>query len=211
MSTNVCSTWAPTLFDAEPAVADAAFAGLLRHELAHEAWVDYTPGWLQGAAAVFDDLVGHVPWQSGRRLMYGRFVDDPRLHAWGREAVAACAMAGEVIDSMANLLSRRYAVVLPNVGLNYYRDGRDSVAWHGDRVARELRACTIAIVSVGGHRPFRLRPRAGGSAETREFRVGSGDLLVMGGTCQRTWYHAVPKVREAPPRVSITFRPDPPG
>ena len=118
----------------------------------------------------------------------------------------ACPVAAPIIDDMATRLSRRYGLLLPNVGLNYYRSGRDSVAWHGDRGGRDRTRTTIAIVSVGGHRPFRLRAREGGDA--REFTVGGGDLLVMGGTCQRTWYHCVPKVREAPPRVSITFRPD---
>ncbi len=198
-------SWTPTLFDAEPVGADPTFARRRRIELEPDAWVDHVPGWLHGGAAVFDDLVAHVPWRSRRRLMYGQFVEEPRLHNGGREAVAACPIARPVIDAMASMLSRHYARLLPNVGLNYYRHGQDSVAWHGDRVGRDLTHTIVAIVSVGGHRPFRLRPRAGG--ETREFLVGGGDLLVMGGSCQRTWYHAVPKVRDAPPRISITFRP----
>ena len=206
--TNACSTvpapWTPTLFDAEPVRPDQTFARTQRHELTDGAWVEYTPGWLTGAATVYDDLVAHVPWRSGRRLMYGQFVDEPRLHAHRRDAVGECDVARPVIDEMANLLSRRYRQVLSSVGLNYYRNGHDSVAWHGDRIARERHQSVIAIVSVGGHRPFRLRPRGGG--DSREFTVGGGDLVVMGGTCQRTWYHCVPKVREAPPRISITFR-----
>lgn len=212
MSTNTCSitpgaptAWTPTLFDSEPVGADAAFAGVQRYELSGDAWVDYAPGWLHGATAVFDDLVEHVPWQSGRRLMYGAFVDEPRLHAWSEDAIAGCAVARPVIERLARLLSTRYGVTLPSVGLNYYRDGNDSVAWHGDRIGRLLTQTTVAIVSVGGARPFRLRPREGGG--TREFLLGGGDLLVMGGSCQRTWYHAVPKVRAAPPRISITYRP----
>jgi alkylated DNA repair dioxygenase AlkB len=213
--TNTCSmtgservagvSWTPTLFDVEPVDADGSFGALQRFELAHDAWVDYAPGWLRGAAAVFDELVEQVPWRSRRRLMYGQFVEEPRLHHGGREAVATCPVAAPAIDRMATLLSRHYGRLLPDVGLNYYRHGQDSVAWHGDRVGRDLVHTIVAVVSVGGHRPFRLRPREGG--ETREFLVGGGDLLVMGGACQRTWYHAVPKVREAPPRISITFRP----
>jgi alkylated DNA repair dioxygenase AlkB len=198
--------WAPTLFDSEPIAPDEAFRGAQRTVLRDDAWIDHVPGWLHGAAAVFDDLAGNVPWRSGRRLMYGRFVDEPRLSAFDRVAVEHCEVAGPVIDAMAGLLSRRYGAVLANVGLNYYRDGDDSVAWHGDRIARDRLTAIVAIVSVGGHRPFRLRPRAGG--ETRELRLGGGDLLVMGGACQRTWYHCVPKVRSAPPRISISFRPD---
>jgi alkylated DNA repair dioxygenase AlkB len=197
-------TWAPTLFDSEPVAVDPTFRGARRLELRHEAWVEHVPGWLRGAAAVHDDLVAHVPWRSGRRLMYGRFVDEPRLTSFDRHAVAHCDVARPVIDEMATLLSRRFGVRLEDVGLNCYRNGEDSVAWHGDRIARDRHAAVIAIVSVGGHRPFRLRPREGG--ESHEFRLGGGDLLVMGGTCQRTWYHCVPKVREAPPRISITFR-----
>ena len=209
--TNTCSisraaAWTPTLFDNEPVLPDPAFVGIRRIPLDDDAWVEYRPGWLQGAAAVFDDLVTHVPWRAGRRLMYGRFVDEPRLHAHRREAMSGCTVARPAIDRMASLLSRRYGEALPNVGLNFYRDGADSVAWHGDTIGRDLTRTTVAVVSVGGHRPFRLRARAGGGH--LELLVGGGDLLVMGGSCQRTWMHAVPKVREAPPRVSITFRPD---
>jgi alkylated DNA repair dioxygenase AlkB len=203
---RVDPVWAPTLFDSEPVAPDATFGGARRLELRHDAWIDHVPGWLRGAAAVFDDLAAHVPWRSGKRLMYGRFVDEPRLSAFDRSAVEHCNVARPAIDAMASLLSRRYGRVLANVGLNFYRDGADSVAWHGDRIARERHESVIAIVSVGGHRPFRLRPREGG--ESRDLLLGGGDLLVMGGSCQRTWYHSVPKVREAPPRISVTFRPD---
>ena len=202
----VVRPWTPTLFDAEPVAFDPAFTAARRHELAHEAWVEHVPGWLQGAASVFDDLVDNVPWRSGRRLMYGRFVDDPRLSAFTRDAVEHCHVARPIIDAMASALTRRYGRRLINVGLNYYRTGEDSVAWHGDRIARDRHEAVITVVSVGAGRPFRLRPREGG--ETREFVLGGGDLLVMGGTCQRTWFHAVPKVREASPRISITFRHD---
>ena len=86
------------------------------------------------------------------------------------------------------------------------------MAWHGDRVARDRLTGLVAIVSVGERRPFRLRPKGGGPAIGYE--LGRGDLLVMGGTCQRTWDHAVPKVAKAGPRISLTFRPvgleDPP-
>jgi alkylated DNA repair dioxygenase AlkB len=90
------------------------------------------------------------------------------------------------------------------VGVNLYRDGRDSVAWHGDRIARDLPSATIAIVSLGQARPFRAKPAEGGTS--LGFRLGHGDLLVMGGSFQRTWKHAVPKVQAAGPRVSVTYR-----
>lgn len=196
--------WGPTLFDGDEVVPDGAFGGARRHELAHGAWIEHVPGWLHGAAAVFDELVAGVPWRSGRRLMYGRFVDEPRLVATGPGALDRCVIARPAVDAMVELLSARYGRPLTEVGLNYYRDGADSVAWHGDRVLRDRWQAVVATVSVGGHRPFRLRPRAGGPS--RELRLGGGDLLVMGGTCQRTWLHGVPKVRSAPPRIAVMFR-----
>jgi alkylated DNA repair dioxygenase AlkB len=105
---------------------------------------------------------------------------------------------------MGALLGERYGVGFTRIGANLYRDGADSVAWHGDRVARELPTATVALVSLGAVRPFRLRPAGGGTGPG--FLPGPGDLLVMGGSCQRTWQHAVPKVRAAAPRISVQFR-----
>ena len=88
-----------------------------------------------------------------------------------------------------------------------YRDGRDSVAWHGDTIGRGRSEDTmVAIVSLGSAREFLLRPRGGGT--TIRHRLGHGDLIVMGGSCQRTWEHAVPKTtRPVGPRISVQFRP----
>ena len=92
-------------------------------------------------------------------------------------------------------------------GLCLYRDGRDSVAWHGDTIGRGRTEDTmVAILSLGTPRPLLLRPRGGGTS--LRFEVGHGDLLVMGGSCQRTWEHAVPKTSQpAGPRISVQFRP----
>jgi len=92
-------------------------------------------------------------------------------------------------------------------GLCLYRDGRDSVAWHGDTIGRGKTEDTmVAIVSLGSPRALTLRPRGGGPA--RRYELGHGDLIVMGGSCQRTWEHAVPKTaRPVGPRISVQFRP----
>ena len=92
-------------------------------------------------------------------------------------------------------------------GMCCYRDGADSVAWHGDRIGRsDTQDTMVAIVSLGDSRPLLLRPRGGG--RSLRFPAGHGDLLVMGGSCQRTWEHCVPKTSSATgPRISIQFRP----
>ena len=77
-------------------------------------------------------------------------------------------------------------------GLCLYRNGDDSVAWHGDTIGRSSTEDTmVAIVCLGATRVFALRPRGGGKSLRLQHR--HGDLLVMGGSCQRTWEHAIPK------------------
>jgi alkylated DNA repair dioxygenase AlkB len=194
--------WQPSLLGAGPVEVDPGFAGLHRRELAEGAWVDHVPGWCRGADGLFERLLREVPWQGRDVRMYDRTVTEPRLtHRWrlGEEPAPPAELVG-----MARLLGQRYGVAFTQIGVNLYRDGADSVAWHGDRVARELPEAVVALVSLGAARPFRLRPRGGGPSVG--YLPGPGDLLVLGGSCQRTWQHAVPKVRAASPRISVQFR-----
>lgn len=179
-----------------------------RTTLTHGAWVDVLPGWLCGADALFERLVDGVPWQAERRPMYDRVVDVPRLLYFYEEGAA---LPDPALDEAREALSTHYREELGEpfrtAGLCYYRDGRDSVAWHGDTFGRGATDDTmVAIVSIGAPRALLLRPRGGGASI--RYQVGHGDLLVMGGSCQRTWEHAVPKTRRpVGPRISIQFRP----
>jgi alkylated DNA repair dioxygenase AlkB len=172
-----------------------------RFALDDNSWVDVARGWLQGADALLEALARDVPWRQGRRWMYERMVDDPRVSAWYR---AGDERPHPALDGVRRALARHYGVPLRTLGLNYYRDGRDSVAWHRDRELRHLDRTLVAIVTLGGPRPFLVRPYGGG--KSRDFKPGSGDLLVMGGRCQADFEHSVPKVRSAPPRMSLTLR-----
>lgn len=177
------------------------------------AWVDVQRSWLGGADDVFRALVEDVPWHAERRQMYERVVDVPRLlHTYGiGEALPHPALT----EAMA-ALSSHYAPELGEpfltAGCCYYRDGNDSVAWHGDTIGRGRTHDTmIAIVSFGDPRRLALRAREGvepGPGVSRSFSLtlGHGDLVVMGGSCQRTWEHAVPKQAQAGPRISVQFR-----
>lgn len=172
------------------------------------AWIDLLPGWLGGADELFARLSAEVPWRAERRQMYEQVVDVPRLLSYYR---AGDALPHPVLDEARDALSAHYAGELgepfTTAGLCYYRDGRDSVAWHGDRIGRGAREDTmVAILSVGAPRDLLLRPRGGGGTVRRP--LGHGDLAVMGGSCQRTWEHAIPKsARATGPRISIQFRP----
>ena len=231
-------------------LGDNPVPGLLRPErvlLARGAWVDVQRGWLAGSAALFTRLAEQVPWRAERRRMYDRTVDVPRLLCfYGEDA----ELPDPALEACRRLLSQHYKAELGEpfrtAGLCLYRDGRDSVAWHGDTTGRGGTEDTmVAIVSLGTARPLLLRPRGGTTADgttaggnraggnragdigavgdrgsgvssdsggvssgTLRYQLGHGDLLVMGGSCQRTWEHAVPKsARSTGPRISVQFRP----
>jgi alkylated DNA repair dioxygenase AlkB len=150
---------------------------------------------------VFDALLHSVRWRQERREMYQRMVEVPRLYG----VLPEDGEGHPVIEQVRRVLSRRYGQEFTRVSLGYYRDGQDSVAWHGDQVARNLPSALVASVSVGAPRRLLLRPKGGGSSFA--LSLGWGDLFVMGGSCQRTWQHSVPKVRRAQPRIAIMFRP----
>ncbi len=173
------------------------------------AWVDICRGWMRGADELFDHLVDAVPWHAERRQMYERVVDVPRLLSFYD---ADAQLPHPALTSARAALDAFYLDELGEpfrtAGLCFYRDGRDSVAWHGDRIGRgQTEDTMVAIISVGAPRALLLRPRFG-SGRTLRYELGHGDLIVMGGSCQRTWDHAVPKTaRPAGPRISIQFRP----
>ena len=183
-------------------------SGVQRIPLDHGAWVDVLPGWISGADVLFERLQAAVPWRAESRVMYERTVDVPRMVSFYDEGQP---LPDPALAAAKQALDRHYSPELgepfATAGLCLYRDGRDSVAWHGDRIGRGRNVNTmVAIVSVGSPRALLLRPRGGG--RTIRHEVGHGDLIVMGGSCQRTWDHSIPKTAKAVgPRISIQFRP----
>jgi alkylated DNA repair dioxygenase AlkB len=200
-----------SLFDlgASDHLALGPLGGMItRQSLGRGAWVDLLPGWLSGASALFEDLLEQVPWQAERRQMYERIVDVPRLLCfYGEED----PLPHPQLVTAREALNAHYAEELRELfstdGRCLYRDGLDSVAWHGDTIGRGKSEDTmVAIISLGSPRQFLLRPQGGGA--TIRHVLGHGDLIVMGGSCQRTWEHAIPKTaRSVGPRISVQFRP----
>lgn len=213
---------------------DASLRGIRRLPLSEGAWVEHQPSWLDGHQSVFRQLVHGVDWQHHRRMMYEREVDVPRLLA---RAPSEGPLA-ELLRAVASTLAARYGRPFPSISLAYYRDGNDSVAFHGDKLGPLVDDSIVATLSVGEPRRFLLKPSskrpstssraADGSAPGAvhdgahgngplgngalgngplSFDLGWGDLFVMGGTCQRSWQHAIPKRAHAEPRISIMFRP----
>ncbi|KUN41659.1 DNA repair protein [Streptomyces longwoodensis] len=198
-----------SLFDQAEDLRLGTLDGIRRTVLGAGAWIDVLPGWLTGSDVLFEELAEGVPWREERRQMYDNVVAVPRLLAfYGAED----PLPHPVLDEARAALSAHYAEELGEpfvtAGLCHYRDGRDSVAWHGDRIGRGARQDTmVAILSVGAPRDLLLRPAHGGGQTVRR-PLGHGDLIVMGGSCQRTWEHCVPKsTRASGPRISVQFRP----
>lgn len=189
-----------SLFDYGQPVFDAEITGLERRDLGDGAWVDYLPNWLRGHETVYRNLARHAEWKQERRRMYERIVEVPRLTA----PAPASAPGAALLRDLSMALAEHYGVTFEGISLAWYRDGADSVAPHGDRIGRRGDDTVVAIVSVGAPRRFVLRCARTG--QTIVFSPGWGDLLVMGGSCQHTWMHGIPKVSRADPRISIQLR-----
>ena len=183
--------------------ADASWERL---ELGEGAWVEVARGWLGGGDELCDRLIDQVDWVHHRRWMYDKVVDEPRLT---RRFSGEDTLPDPTLDEYRRFMTDRYlagsATTFGAMGLNYYRDGADSVAWHADRELRHLDDTLVAILTLGAARPFLLRPTGGG--HSIDIRPSSGDVLVMGGTSQLRWEHAVPKTAYCPgPRISASVR-----
>jgi alkylated DNA repair dioxygenase AlkB len=200
----------PSMWDlAEEAVLTPLAGRMVRHELSRGAWVDHLPGWVTGSDDVLEVLLGDIGWREDRRQMYERQVTVPRLLRWyGPSEPLPHALLSEAREALNRYYGPEPRECFATAGMCLYRDGRDSVAWHGDRIGRSRWQDTmVAIVSFGSPRPLLLRPEGGGVPSLR-FPLGHGDLVVMGGSCQRTWEHCIPKTaKPVGPRVSVQFRP----
>jgi alkylated DNA repair dioxygenase AlkB len=202
---NSRAPFQPSLFAAsehEPSF-DAELSETRKIKLDADAWVDFVPGWVRGADRLFDQLLACRTWGQRTRWMYDHAVVEPRLtDRW--ELASGEPLEPVILERMRQALGRRYGVAFDSAGFNLYRDGSDSVAWHKDKIRKDIPEPIVPLVSLGEPRKLMFRPRGGG--RSRAFPVGHGDLLVTGGLSQRTWEHAVLKVTRAGPRISIAFR-----
>jgi alkylated DNA repair dioxygenase AlkB len=192
------------LFGSEQPGFDHRYATLRRVMLSDDAWIDYQPGFITGHAALFDQLASTTAWRIGEEQIYEKTLPTPRLLA----SLPEDGPGHPLLEDVRRSLSERYGEAFVRVSMALYRDGRDSVAFHGDRIARTLPSALVATVSLGAPRRFLMRPRdQSGRRASQAWNVGWGDLFVMGGSCQRTWQHGIPKVAHAQPRIAVMFRP----
>ncbi|WP_090605957.1 alpha-ketoglutarate-dependent dioxygenase AlkB [Mycobacterium lentiflavum] len=194
-------------------VQGSLFEHTQRRQLGDGAFIEIRAGWLSddpsGSQDLLDTLLNTVAWRAERRQMYDRVVDVPRLVSFHDLTVEdpPHPLLARLRRRLNDIYAGELGEPFTTIGLCYYRDGSDSVAWHGDTIGRSSTEDTmVAIISLGATRTFAMRPRGGGPS--LRLPQAHGDLLVMGGSCQRTWEHAVPKTAlRKGPRVSIQFRP----
>ena len=195
------SVWQPSLFGLGRPEPDLQFSSVKRIALSEGAWVDHGPEWLSGHSVLFEILRDTMEWRTETRWMYDREVVVPRALASPPQDGVGHPVLGEIQVA----LMARYGVAFDRVSMALYRDGDDSVAMHGDTFLRDREQDSlVATVSVGARRRFLMKPAKRGPSVP--FTLGWGDLIVMGGSCQRTWRHGVPKVKNCGPRLAIIFR-----
>jgi len=188
-----------------------ADASVERVQLDESSWVDVVRGWITHSPTLYRTLVDTTVWTQHELFRYERYVPEPRLTAW---CDPAREMPHPVLLEAHRDLRARYRAPFEGFALAWYRDGKDSVAFHRDTDLRWLDETVIAIATLGATRPFLLRPRANrykhdapAQGATHDLQPGSGDLLVFGGRCQADWEHAVPKVHHPiGGRISLQWR-----
>ena len=197
-------SWQPSLFGTTSEVSfDGTYSSCERIHLDPSSWVDHASGWVTGSDELFQQVTDSFAWGQRTRRMFDKEVKEPRLtSSW--KLASSEPLRLSILEDIRVSLSGRYGVEFDSLGLNLYRDGGDSVAWHRDHIKKEIEEPIVVLVSLGAPRRFLLRPHGGGPS--RAFMLGGGDLLVTGGRTQRTWEHAVPKVANARPRISLAYR-----
>jgi alkylated DNA repair dioxygenase AlkB len=169
--------------------------------------IDYTPGFVSAAdaAAWFEELRHGVSWNAQRRMMYDREVDVPRLTTHFRLTDPDVAPPDAIRHAAARVVART-GVPFNSVGLNLYRDGRDSVAPHNDHLYEIVEGFPIALVSLGATRRMTIRAK---QPPRRVWHVDleAGSLLMMSYATQVHYTHGVPKTAEpVGERISLAFR-----
>jgi alkylated DNA repair dioxygenase AlkB len=208
MSHLADDAWQPSLFSlADPFDVDDTFGTAERIQLDDTSWIDHVHGWLSGDEELMRHLMASAPWEQRSRWMYTRKVTEPRLTA----EYPVIADAGEpTLERITASLARHYGVPYSRLWMNWYRDNDDGTGWHADRPVDRLPEVVIPVLSLGATRRFLIKADAGGRSTV--ITTHGGDLVVMGGRCQRDYKHSVPKQRTpAGPRVSLNFSPETQG
>jgi alkylated DNA repair dioxygenase AlkB len=168
----------------------------------------------QKSDPLFKTLLSSLHWQEEDLFIFGRWVKVPRLMCWYGDTDAYYGYSGvnhkplpwtPDLQTIKEKVEQQCHCTFNSVLANLYRDGRDSMGCHADDEKELGINPTIASLSLGEERLFRLHHKK--NKQTFNINLQHGDLLVMGGTCQQHWLHSVPKTKAfKTPRINLTFR-----
>ena len=184
---------------------DAGFGTIERIQLDETSWIDHVRGWLTGDDVLMQALMTEASWEQRSRWMFTRVVEEPRLTA---EYAIIQDAPQPVLHYIADTLGEHYERVFTRLWMNWYRDNDDGTGWHADRPALEAEEAVIPVLSLGASRKFLIRHKRGGKSTS--ITAHGGDVIVMGGRCQRDYQHMVPKQKlTSGARVSLNFSSEP--
>lgn len=167
--------------------------------------VAYTPEVVPPATAQawFGQLFEGIAWRGGRRMMYEREVDVPRLRAhFDLDDPALPAPLAEALAAVRAVFDAPFT----SVGLNLYRDEHDSVAPHNDKLEDLVRDQPIALLSLGATREMVIRAKRP-PRRALHLDLEAGSVLLMDYVSQFHYDHGIPKQRTPmAPRISLAFR-----
>ena len=169
------------------------------------------------AANLFKDLTEEIPWVQNKIRFYGKESLVPRLESWHGDKGMSYTYSGITMDAKPwtkNLLMIKESIepiaktTFNSVLINYYRDGKDRVAWHSDDEKELGKNPVIASVSLGAERKFKLRHKKYKENQLQhEVFLQNGSLLLMSGSTQHYWLHEIPRTaKPIGPRINLTFR-----
>jgi alkylated DNA repair dioxygenase AlkB len=163
---------------------------------------------------LFTKLLTDLLWQEENIFIFSKWVKVPRLMCWHGDPDAYYQYSGvnhqplpwtPELQSIRGKVEQQCQYTFNSVLANLYRDGKDSMGCHADDEKELGINPTIASLSFGDERLFKMHHKK--SKQTLSINLQHGDLLLMGGTCQRNWLHSVPKTKvHKTPRINLTFR-----
>ena len=184
-----------------------------------DAEVTYYPGFFSKVEAndLYTQLLAKVDWVQNKIKMYGKENLVPRLEAWYGDKGMTYTYSGITqepkpwIDELLEIKSAIEPlanITFNSVLINYYRDGKDRVAWHSDDEKELGPNPIIGSVSLGAERKFKLRHKNySENGHQTALDLENGSLLLMKGTTQQFWKHEIPRTSVSiGGRINLTFR-----
>ena len=184
-----------------------------------DADVAYWPGFFSPkvSARLLQSLIAEIPWKQNKIRFYGKESLVPRLESWHGEPGICYAYSGIEMEAkpwtkelleIKKQIEKKSGTVFNSVLINYYRDGKDRVAWHSDDEKELGKDPVIGSVSLGGERKFKLRHKQfKKNGLKQEIILNNGSFLLMQGSTQHHWLHEIPRTAiPVSPRVNLTFR-----